>query len=192
MTLLRTLNSKQVDLIRMIAASRTYQLSFRTNDWNSDDAINFSHAYPRRLTAEQLFDAVHIATGATARFPEVPRNSLAQDFPDPSVGQGGFLDMFGRPERQTSCECERRGDFSLVQALNLVNGATIADAVADPDGRIANLILSGASDREIVEQLYMAALSRSPEANERDLALTYITGRNNRAESARPAVGAAQ
>ena len=171
-------------LIRTIANSRTYQLSFQTNEWNTDDETNFSHAYPRRLAAEQLFDAIHVAAGARPRYAQVPRNALAQDFPDPTVGQGGFLDMFGRPERQTSCECERRTDFSLVQALNLVNGATIADAIADPDGRIANLVLSGASDRQIVDQLYMAALSRLPRANERDLVLTYFAGKGNRAESA--------
>ena len=171
-------------IIRTIANSRTYQLSFRSNDWNADDEINFSHAAPRRLTAEELYDAVYLATGTRAYVRGVPKNFLAEQFPDSNVDKGGFLDLFGRPERQTSCECERRSDVSLVQALNMVNGATIADAIADENGRVAKLILGNASDRQIIDDLYLAALSRPPEPQERDLAQTYLSRAGNRAERA--------
>jgi hypothetical protein len=170
-------------LIRTLVNSRAYQLSYKTGDWNADDETNFSHALPRRLSAEQLFDGIHIAAGIRPKLANVPRDSLAQDLPDPSIGRGGFLDIFGRPERQTSCECERRSDVSLVQALNMLNGSTIAEAIADPDGRIAKLVLGGASNRHLVEEIYMAALSRPPEGNELDLALTYIA-KGARAERA--------
>jgi len=171
-------------MIRTIVNSRTYQLSYRANSWNAEDETNFSHALPRRLSAEQLFDAVHIATGSRPKFPQVPDGSLAQDIPDPSILRGSFLDVFGRPERQTSCECERRSDMSLVQALNLLNGATIADAIADPDGGIARLLLRGAKDRELVEELYFAALGRAPDSQELDQALTYIGKGASRGERA--------
>ncbi|MDX2179606.1 MAG: DUF1549 and DUF1553 domain-containing protein [Bryobacteraceae bacterium] len=171
-------------LIRTIVASRTYQLSFDPNPWNADDEFNFSRAYPRRLTAEQLYDAVHIAAGAKPKIKELPEGSLAQDFPDTNIDRGGFLDLFGRPERQTSCECERRSDVSLVQALNLLNGGTIADAIADADGRIAKLILAGADDRKLVEELYLGALSRRPTPQEIDFAQTYLRKGGSRAERA--------
>ena len=171
-------------LIRTIVNSRTYQLSYRPNETNAADETNFSHALPRRLSAEQLLDAVHIATGTATKLKEVPLESRAQDFPDPSVDRGGFLDLFGRPERQTSCECERRSDVSLVQALNLLNGSTIADAIADSEGRIAKLILGGASDRKIIEDLYLASLGRLPAAGEMDRAQTYLSGTGGRAERA--------
>ena len=171
-------------LIRTILNSRTYQLSFRTNQWNGDDETNFSHAYPRRLSAEQLFDGIHIAAGARPKFELVPVNSMAQDVPDPTIAHGGFLDIFGRPERQTSCECERRSDVSLVQALNLLNGSTIADAIAAPEGRITKLVLSGVNNRQLVEEIYLAALSRAPEAAELDYALTYLAKGGARAERA--------
>jgi hypothetical protein len=170
-------------LIRTIVNSRTYQLSYRPNATNESDESNFSHALPRRLSAEQLFDGIHLAAGVKPKFQLVPKDSLAQDVPDPTVGKGGFLDVFGRPERQTSCECERRSDVSLVQALNMLNGATIAEAIADPNGRIARLILAGTADRKLVEELYLAALSRLPEGQELDLALTYM-GKGARAERA--------
>jgi hypothetical protein len=170
-------------LIRTIVNSRTYQLTYRTNEWNTDDESNFSHFYPRRLSAEQLFDAIYVATGSKIRFKDLPENARAQDFPDPQVGRGGFLDLFGRPERQTSCECERRSDVSLVQALNLLNGGTIADAIADADGRIAKSVLKGVADRGLIEELYLGALSRLPEPSELDMAQTYLA-RGPRAERA--------
>ena len=70
--------------------------------------------------------------------PKVPEDTTASQLVDPHIGKEGFLDLFGRPSRESSCECERRTDFSLPQALNLVNGKTISDAVADPKGRVAD------------------------------------------------------
>jgi hypothetical protein len=162
-------------LMRTIVSSRTYQASIVTNEWNAADRDNFSHAIPRRLSAEELMDAVSSAAGARARFPEVPEDTAASQLVDPHIGKEGFLDVFGRPARESSCECERRSDFSLPQALNLVNGRTISDAVADPKGRVAKLILSGKSDEEIVDELYLAALSRLPTQEERLRGFTYLS-----------------
>lgn len=163
-------------LMRTIANSRTYQAAITTNEWNKDDAINFSRFLPRRLSAEQLMDAVNAAAGAKAVFPEVPADLNASQFPDPHVGKEGFLDVFGRPLRESACECERRTDFSLPQALNLVNGRTISDAVADPKGRVAKLVLSGKEDSAMVEELYLAALGRLPDRAEAERAVKYLSG----------------
>jgi Protein of unknown function (DUF1553)/Protein of unknown function (DUF1549) len=171
-------------LIRTIVNSRTYQLSHRTNEWNLDDEVNFSHALPRRLPAETLFDAISVATGSTLKFKEVPHNFRAQQLPDPTVGMGGFLDLFGRPQRDSACECERRSDVSLSQALNLINGTTVADAIADPEGRIAKWVIDKVPDKKLVEELYLAALGRLPEPKEFDLGLGYLTKSPNRAEKA--------
>lgn len=163
-------------LMRTIVNSRAYQAAITTNEWNAGDGINFSHAIPRRLTAEQLMDAVTAAAGVRPNFPEVPQDTGAAQLPDPHVGKEGFLDVFGRPLRESACECERRADFSLPQALNLVNGKTISDAVADPKGRVAKLVLGGASDQNIVDELYLAALSRLPDKEEAGRGLKYLSG----------------
>jgi hypothetical protein len=168
-------------LMTTIVNSRTYQASIETNAWNEDDKTNFSHATPRRLSAEELMDAISLTAGSRPRFAEVPPDTKAEEFPDPHVGKDGFLDVFGRPARESSCECERRSDISLPQALNLVNGRTIADAIADPQGRVAKLILAGVPEREIVEELYLAALSRLPSAKEYDAALTFLNAGRSRA-----------
>jgi Protein of unknown function (DUF1553) len=97
---------------------------------------------------------------------------------------GGFLDQFGRPPRQSACECERRGDVSLIQALSLLNGSTVADAIADPEGRIAKLVMDKTPDKKLVEELYLAALSRPPQPKEFEMGLSYLTSGANRAEKA--------
>ena len=163
-------------LMRTIANSRAYQTSFVPNEWNAKDRDNFSRAYPRRLTAEELMDAVSTAAGVRPAFAGTPEDTDAQQIVDPHVGEEGFLDVFGRPVRETSCECERRSDFSLPQALNLVNGVTISDAVADPKGRVAKLVLSGKDDKAMVEELYLAALGRFPDAQESDRGVKYLAG----------------
>jgi len=171
-------------LIRTIVNSRVYQASLAANQWNADDEANFSHAAPRRLSAEQLLDAIAVATGSRPKFAEVPPDFRAEQLPGPHVGAGGFLDLFGRPARETSCECERRSEMSLPQALNLINGPTVGDALADPKGRVAQLILAGATDRQLAEDLYLAAFSRLPDAKEYDAAVTYLRGGSSRAARA--------
>ncbi len=171
-------------LIRTIVSSRTYQAAMETNDWNAGDEINFSHFQPRRLAAESLLDAMTIATGSRPDYPEVPEDFSAQQLPDPHVDTGGFLNMFGRPERESPCECERRNDLSLPLAMSLVNGPTLADAIAHPEGRIAEAILAGRSDRELVEELYLASLGRMPTPSEMDAAITHLGSTPGRASTA--------
>jgi hypothetical protein len=163
-------------LMRIIANSRAYQTSIEVNEWNAGDHDNFSHAFPRRLAAEELMDAVSAAAGVRPNFPEVPEDTAAEQLVDPHIGQEGFLDVFGRPGRESACECERRTDFSLPQALNLVNGATISDAVADPKGRVAAMVLSGRNDAAMMDELYLAALGRNPTADERERGMRYLSG----------------
>ncbi len=171
-------------LIRTIVNSRAYQAGYKANEWNTDDEVNFSHAIPRRLSAEELLDAISLATGSHIQFPEVPPSFTAEELPGPHVGTGGFLDLFGRPARETSCECERRSEISLPQTMNLVNGPTLAEAIADPKGLVAQLIVAGDPDRHLVEELYLATLNRMPEPKEYDTAITYLQRGPSRASRA--------
>ena len=73
--------------------------------------------------------------------------------------------------------------MSLPQALNLVNGNTLARAVADPEGRVSTLIVSGASNQELVEELYLATLSRIPTAAENESAEKVLKQADSRARA---------
>jgi hypothetical protein len=162
-------------LIRTICNSRTYQASIKSNVWNVDDKTNFSHALPRRLTAEQLVDAISRATGSIQRYPGVPIGFRAAQLPDSTVAAGGFLDLFGRPPRESPCECERSSTVSLGQTLNLVNGPTIANAISDPQGLVGKLMKRNPSPKQIVEEVFLSTLCRMPTEREMKKTLPLFT-----------------
>ena len=172
-------------MMRQIALSRTYQASIDSNVWNQDDKTNFSHAVPRRMEAEQLYDAIHLATGVSARFAGLPAGTEANQIVDASApGGDGFLDLFGKPARETPCECERSSTVSLGQALNLINGPTISDTITDPNGRLAQLIKTDSSDNRLVEDVFLAVVSRMPTQREMTNAVNHIKHAANRTEGA--------
>lgn len=154
-------------VLRLICRSHTYQRSLETNRWNEDDRRNFAHAYARRLPAEVLYDAIHQAAGVRPELPGVRPGTRAAALVDPSVKAGdGFLDLFGRPPRESACECEREDGMSLGQALNLVNGPTVADAVQAEGGAVAEIARHVPDDREAVRELYLRFLGRPPSGEE--------------------------
>lgn len=171
-------------IMKTIARSRTYQQSIKTNKWNKEDTINFSHAIARRLTAEQLLDAIGIATGSKPKFQGVPKDFRAVQLPDSKVKDDGFLKLFGRPERESSCECERTTEVSLAHAMNLINGPTVANAIIDPNGRIAQLLKENTDDKTVIRELYLATLARLPMENEYAVAVEYFANAESKEEGA--------
>ncbi|HUR52832.1 MAG TPA: DUF1549 and DUF1553 domain-containing protein, partial [Gemmataceae bacterium] len=111
-------------LIKTICKSRTYQLSSTPNDHNATDKQSFARYYPRRLQAEVLFDAVCKVTDSPTNFPGLPTDrhapSRAIMLPDESFASY-FLDVTGRPQRISACECERVNEASLAMSLHLLN-----------------------------------------------------------------------
>ncbi|MBX9579682.1 MAG: DUF1553 domain-containing protein [Gemmataceae bacterium] len=153
--------------IKAICKSRTYQLSITTDKWNKDDDINYSHALARRLPAEVLYDAVHAATGSVTKLPGLPPGSRAAQLVDSNVElPGGFLDLLGKPVRESACECERTGGMNLGPVLAMVNGPIVADAIKDPANRLARLVAAEKDDGKVVEEVYLAVLNRRPTAAE--------------------------
>lgn len=160
-------------LLRTIASSHTYQRTFATHHWNEDDDVNYSHATPRRLAAEQLFDAIMTATGSPTNLPGVPGGFHASQLPDSSASVA-FLDMFGRAPRESPCECERSSEVSLAQTLTLINGPTISEAIIHPQGLIARLVNSKAEPNTIVEEIYLSVFNRMPTDAESQQGQKYL------------------
>ena len=157
------------ELMRVVCKSRTYQLSIATNKWNEDDTINFSHAKARRLPAEVLYDSIFAVTGAKSHFPGVPAGTRAASLPDVGVElPDSFLGNFGRPVRESSCECERNSDMQLGPIMALLSGPTVGDAIADPGNAISKLVKEVSDDRQLVESLFYRILNRPP--NEAEIA----------------------
>jgi len=158
-------------LIRTIVSSRTYQLSVIPNKWNEDDKINFSHAIPRRLSAEQLRDAVAIATGTKDNVAGLPAGMRSVYMAD-GIVEDDFLKLFGRPKRESACECERTSNVSLAHALNLVNGPVINNAVDSTDSSIIKLVNKEQDNHKVIERIYYMILNRPPtEAEEKTIDL---------------------
>ncbi len=160
------------ELMRTICKSRTYQHSIRVNDWNADDEINYSRALPRRLPAEVLYDAIHKVLGATSRLPGLPPGARAAQLVDSNVEvPGGFLELFGKPPRESACECERSSGVMLGPVLALVNGPVISDALRDPNNRLAKLVASEPDDAKVIHEIFLAILCRPPTPTELEMAL---------------------
>ena len=150
-------------LIRVIASSRTYQLSSLPNEANRDDASGHSRYYARRLTAEQLLDSISQVTGVPEEFPSLYPGTRASQLPEPEV-PSYFLDVFDRPSRQVVSDRARTN--SLNQALHLIGGETVEGKIGHPDGTLSRLLEAGLGDTEIVEELYLGALARYPDDGE--------------------------
>src|SRR5205085_4879134 len=116
---------------------------------------------PRRLSAEQLRDAVAIATGTREVAIGLPAGMRSVYMADGLV-EDDFLKLFGRPKRETACECERTSNVSLAHALSLVNGPIINNAVDSPDSAIVKLVKAEPDNHKVVQRIYYMILSRAP------------------------------
>lgn len=161
-------------MLRLICASQTYQLSAIPNETNAEDDINFSHALVRRLPAEPLLDAIHTALGEPVqmdKFPEVRRAGQITGARfiiksrRPSAAEL-FLKEFGKPPRNTACECERSNASSLSQVFTLTSGPGVDKLLRKGDNRLGDLIKEGKSPQQMVDDLFWRTLSRAPTAAE--------------------------
>ncbi len=151
-------------LVRDICASRTYQLSTRSNDTDAGDERNFAKASIRRIRAEVLLDCISEVTGTQDKFQGLPRGSKAVVIPDGNTADY-FLTTFGRASRTTVCSCEVKADPNLSQALHLLNGETIQNKIEQ--GRIVkSLLKSGQTSDQVINDLYLRCLGREPTSNE--------------------------
>jgi len=171
------------DMLRLMAQSTTYQLSSRYDgEWDMTKAPLFARRIPRRLHAEEIHDAIVKAT-------QLPQPYMVQGFAEPFVWAAqlpdtseprsngtarAFLDAFSRGNRDT---LPRTQDGSILMWLNLMNSpftnnrARAAGTAASP--YLASLA-SGGSNEQIVEDMFLAFLSRRPTEYERGVAVKAL------------------
>lgn len=171
-------------IVRTIAQSHTYQLSSVPNQYNAVDRQAFSHYYPKRMTAEVLLDSIDMVTGAKSDFADLPPGTRAVSLPDNSYNRAApFLKVFGRPEATSVCECERVQSASLAQSLHLMNAPDIKAKLAARGGRAEALAKPGAPEADRIREIYFAAFSRQPTAEETQIAERHVTEPRFDAES---------
>jgi len=163
-------------IYRVILNSKTYQRSSIHNGGNLADEQNFSRYYVRRLDAEVLIDAINQITGTaesySSEIPEpftfIPQNQRSIKLSDGSI-TSPFLDLFGRPPRDTGYESERNNTPSAAQKLHLLNSTHIQKKIMTNKW----LLWLKQPPEKAVEGMYLSILSRYPTNGEVDVALAY-------------------
>jgi hypothetical protein len=153
-------------LIRTIMASAAYQRSAETVSGNEADDRFYSHYLVKRMSAEVLLDAISQVTGVPTEFPDYPKGLRALQLPDANVNSY-FLNAFGRPAREFTCECERTDESNVTQTLHLSNGKTLNDKLKATGSAIDKWLTDKLTDAEIIERLFLAGLSRYPTDGEK-------------------------
>lgn len=154
-------------LLRTIMTSHLYQLDSSANRSADVEGRYYASFRAKRIAAEPLSDAIDLATGTVSHFKGVPGGTRAIELPD-SMYNDGLLGTFGKPKRESICECERIAEPSLAQALHVLNSETLHAKITNPKGRIARLVTDKKPHDAVVEELFLAALSRRPTAAEQD------------------------
>jgi hypothetical protein len=163
------------ELVRTITRSSAYQLSAAPNKYNGGDRQNYSRYYPRRLAAEVMLDSIDQLAGTQTDFANLPAGTRAVSLPDNSYNNSSpFLKVFGRPEGESVCECERVQSSSLGQSLHLINASDIRGKLTSPTGRAEKLAKAAGPPEPKIKELYLSAFSREPRPDEMKAALSYL------------------
>jgi hypothetical protein len=159
-------------LFRLILNSHTYQLSALPRDHRPQAAEHFAFYPLRRLEAEVLADALCAITGTSERYvspiPEpftvMPEGQTAVTLPDGSI-TSPFLELFGRPPRDTGLESERSNRVTAAQRLHLLNSSHIHQKLQNSP-RLRMLVRNSKGLQQVVNNLYLLILSRYPTQQE--------------------------
>lgn len=167
------------ELMRTIMNSETYQRSSITTERNKNDKKYFSHYYPKRLMAEVIHDAIAAIADVPTVFDKVAflggdkrptkfydKGTKAIQLFDSSV-DSNFLKTFGRNQRRITCECERSDESSIIQVLNLNNGDTLNNKLAEKNSIVDQLNERFGNDPQaLVRAAFVRCLSRFPSESE--------------------------
>jgi hypothetical protein len=176
-------------LVRLILNSKTYQLSSVPRSSSPEAAANFAFYPLRRLDAEVLIDAVDQITGTNEQYssaiPEpytfIPDNLRSIALPDGSI-TSSFLEMFGRPPRDTGLESERDNSINAAQKLHLLNSGLMQRKI-ESSRMIEYQTKPDKTPADIVTGMYLGILSRFPMAREQEVAQAYFQSGINRRQA---------
>jgi hypothetical protein len=176
-------------LIRTICTSKTYQLSSLPNAYNQKDKQNFARFYPKRLSAEVLFDAIDQVTAAPLKFVPLKGGGSAKtiatkaiELPDEAV-KTPLLVAFGKPDRGSACECERSNAATLIQSLYMITSTELHNKLKDKSGRVAKLAADPRPVADKIKEIYLWVYSRPPIAKELATIQNYLKDRGNKKEA---------
>jgi hypothetical protein len=178
-------------ILGLVANSSAYQLSSRyRGEWQPQYTAYFARKYIRRLTAEEVHDAITKATG-------IPGSYTVQGFDNPvqwamqlpetqgtnNAGEprsqgavAAFLNYFLRGNRD---QIQRSGEATILQSLNMMNSSFVLSRIHNgTKGSLVRQLLSDSSlsDSQVIDELYLATLGRFPSGPEQNIALQAMQG----------------
>lgn len=179
-----------------IAKSAAYQLAATfPADWKPEYARFFARKFVRRLSAEQVYDAIVKATGLQTPI-QIPLTDKQVEYMvqmrgpadlrrsstlDPQLKQDlqFFAESFGQANREFN---EPTRDGSIIQAALMMNSSLVKEKAKPVEGSyLAELLETAATDGELADALYWQFLTRPPRAEERRAALDLLADRGRRA-----------
>ncbi len=177
-------------LLRVILNSQTYQLSSVPASKDPKAEACFAYYPIRRLEAEVLVDALCQITGTTERYsspiPEpftyIPENCRSIALPDGSI-TSSFLELFGKPPRDTGMEMERNNRITAAQRLHLLNSSHVQRKL-EQSWKLRAMLASRNTPRESANAVYMTILSRPPTDGEVRTAAWYAESSGLRGQEA--------
>ena len=167
-------------MLRQIARSKTYQRTSRLPEETPSPAA-YSVASEKRLSAEQLFWSVLIATGESDRLAE-PGQSLEEIVKASKELQNlrkTFVDTFANPPTEAEIDFEP----SVKAALYLMNNDDVQGLLKPKDGNLINR-LTKRSDAEIADEMFLTILIRRPTDEERRDVQSYLAENSNQRDQA--------
>ena len=165
----------QKTIIRSILLSEVYRLSSTPTPSNRTDYRNYSRHYRKRLRAEVLLDSLEQISGRELSWRGVPPGAAAKEIWTHRV-TSIFLDTFGRPNPNQDPPCERVEALTMTQTLHLMNSPELLQLVTKDGGSADRFSQSDQSDREIIDEIYLAIYSRFPTIQERGVAVAFMAG----------------
>jgi len=170
-------------MLRTMALSSTYQLSttYTPGAWNEAWVPYFARRYPKRMQAEALLDSIVRATGVSIAIPVQGLNTITKAMALPDTTEGGrrpeglFLANFGRGNRD---DVVRTNDGAIAQALAMMNDNIVTSRVrqSNANSTVAKTLASTSDPGTIVDQIYVATLSRRPTSSERQREIDFLRG----------------
>ena len=133
----------------------------------------YSHALQKPLESEVLADAISDVLGVPDVYGNEPEGTRAVSLFDPNT-ESDALDILGRCGRETSCENSAGATDGLQRKLHLFNGDLLNARIGVPGSRLDRLVSIGKSPMEIVNEFYLAALSRHPTDTEQQFWVQHI------------------
>ncbi len=172
-------------LFKLICNSSSYQLSARfPSEWKEPYTRYYARKFARMLTAEELHDAIVTATERPGKFviaskredgssdggaPVSVPMAMQVSLPQPKGDLKSFMSAFGESNRNTPPHAPAP---SPLQPIMMMRSPVVTDRVlAAKDSRVQRMLDSYKDNGKVVDELFMATLSRQPLPGEKSLAL---------------------